>query len=285
VVRNALSFDVEEYFQVEAFKGIVDRREWPGLASRVVASTERLLDVLDARKVSATFFVLGWVAERQPDLVRAIHGRGHEVACHSYAHQVIYSMDAAAFRADLRQAKEAIEGAIGHGIVGYRAPTCSVVRDTLWALDVLAEEGFRYDSSIFPIHHDRYGIPDAPRAPYRIALANGGSIVEFPMSTVRLAGQNLPFCGGGYFRLLPYPLIRRGLRRLNRHEQMPGMVYLHPWEVDPDQPRLPVGLSTRVRHYVNLHKTVAKLERLLEDFEFVPVADVLAERGFLELAR
>src|SRR5262245_47263512 len=159
-MRNALSFDVEEYFHVEAFKGFIDAREWPSLESRVVVGTQRLLDLLEAHRVSATFFVLGWVADRHPDLVRAIHARGHEIACHSYAHRVISSMDRRGFAQDLRQAKEAIEGAIGVPIFGFRAPTCSIVRETLWALDVLAEAGFRYDSSIFPIHHDRYGIPE-----------------------------------------------------------------------------------------------------------------------------
>ena len=248
-------------------------------------STQRLLDVLEAQRVSATFFVLGWVADRHPRLLRDIHDRGHEVACHSYAHRHIASMDPAAFRADLRQAKAAIEDAIGAAILGYRAPTCSVVRETLWALDILSEEGFAYDSSIFPIHHDRYGIPDAPREPHRIPLANGGTIVEFPMSSVRLGGQNFPFCGGGYFRLLPYPVIRAGLRRLNRRENMPGMVYLHPWEVDPEQPRFSVARLTRFRHYVNIDRTVSKLQRLLRDFAFAPVADVLGARGFLPAPR
>ena len=283
--RNALSFDVEEYFQVEAFKSIVQTREWPSLESRVVASTEHLLDILEARGVTATFFVLGWVADRHPQLVRAIHTRGHEVACHSYAHRALYSMDEREFRDDVHRAKDAIENAIGNPIIGYRAPTCSVVRTTMWALDVLAEEGFRYDSSIFPIHHDRYGIPDAERGPNRIPLAGGRSLVEFPMSTVRVVGQNFPFCGGGYFRLLPYAVVRGALRQLNRRENLPGMVYLHPWEVDPDQPRFPVGRFTRFRHYANLHKTSGKLQALLRDFSFGPVAEVLAERGFLEFAR
>jgi len=284
-VRNALSFDVEEYFHVEAFKTVVQTREWPTLESRVVESTERLLDVLDRHRVSATFFVLGWVADRHPRLVREIRARGHEVGCHSYAHRVIFSMTRPEFRNDVRQAKEAIENAIGSAIIGYRAPTYSVVRQTMWALDILAEEGFHYDSSIFPIHHDRYGIPDAPRGPYRTTLSNGRDLVEFPISTLRVGSQNLPFSGGGYFRLLPYSVVRTALRRLNRRDQLPGIVYLHPWEVDVEQPRFPVRRLTRFRHYVNLDKTLPKLESLLRDFAFMPVSDLLTEHGFLEIAR
>jgi polysaccharide deacetylase family protein (PEP-CTERM system associated) len=194
-------------------------------------------------------------------------------------------MDRRAFREDVRRAKQAVEDAAGALVSGYRAPTCSVVRETMWALDILAEEGFRYDSSIFPIHHDRYGIPDAPRFPHRIALASGADIVEFPMSTVRLAGQNVPFSGGGYFRLAPYAAIRAGVRHVNRKEQMPAMVYLHPWEIDPDQPRFRLGPLTRWRHYVNLHKTAGKLDRLLGDFPFAPAGEVLRDVGFAEVAR
>lgn len=282
MMRNALTFDVEEYFQVEAFTALVRPDFWPRFPSRVADSTRRLLDLLDRHGVTATFFVLGWVAERQPALLREIHGRGHEVACHSYAHRLIYTMGREAFAADVRRAKDAIEDAVGARIAGYRAPTCSVVRDSLWALDILAEAGFQYDSSIFPIHHDRYGIPDAPRFPHRRRLAGGGDLVEFPMTTARIAGINLPFCGGGYFRLLPYPLIRAGLRRVNVRDAMPGMVYLHPWEIDPGQPRLPVRGITRFRHYVNLHETERKLDRLLGEFAFAPASCVLEEAGLLE---
>ncbi|HXG03133.1 MAG TPA: XrtA system polysaccharide deacetylase [Candidatus Binatia bacterium] len=281
---NALTVDVEEYFQVEAFRDRVSERDWSRLPSRVEASTRRLLDLFDRHEVAATFFIVGWVARRHPDLVRDIAVRGHEVGCHSDAHRPIYALDPDSFRSDVRAARAAIEDAAGAAVTGYRAPTCSVVRRTWWALEILAEEGFRYDSSIFPIHHDRYGIPDAPRFPHRIRLDSGADIVEFPMSTLRLAGQNLPFAGGGYFRLLPYPLIRWALRYLNEREERPAMVYLHPWEVDPDQPRLPAGLLTRFRHYVNLDGTETKLDRLLGDFAFVPAARVLASLGFAEVA-
>jgi polysaccharide deacetylase family protein (PEP-CTERM system associated) len=178
----------------------------------------------------------------------------------------------------------AIEDATGSAVLGFRAPTWSVVTRTMWALDVLDEEGFRYDSSIFPIHHDRYGIPNAQRFPHRISLSNGGALVEFPMSTIRMAGQNIPFSGGGYFRLSPYRLIRRALRYINQHEEQPAMVYLHPWEFDPDQPRFAVNALTRFRHYVNLNLTASKLDLLLRDFAFGPVRTVLQEHGFAEVA-
>jgi polysaccharide deacetylase family protein (PEP-CTERM system associated) len=280
-MRNALTFDIEEYYQVEAFRDLVAVEDWPRWPSRVAASTRMLLDLLETRGVSATFFVVGWVAERHPDLVRDIAGRGHEVGCHGYWHRPIYSMDRAEFREDLRRARQAIEDAAGVSLLGYRAPTCSVVRETRWALDVLAEEGFRYDSSVFPIHHDRYGIPDAPRFPHRVPVGGGGEILEVPMTTVRIGGQNLPFCGGGYFRLLPYQLIRAGLRRVNARDGMPGVVYLHPWEFDPQQPRVGVRGLSRFRHYVNLGGTAGKLDRLIQEFEFGPVVDVLRDQRLM----
>ncbi|MGH7390712.1 MAG: XrtA system polysaccharide deacetylase [Candidatus Rokuibacteriota bacterium] len=281
---NALTFDVEEYFQVEAFRHLVDPGDWEGFAPRAARSTARLLDLLEARDVSATFFVVGWLAERHPELIREIHLRGHELGCHGYAHRPIYSMSPVEFREDLKRAKQAIEDAAGAPVHGFRAPTCSVVATTLWALDVIAEEGFRYDSSVFPIHHDRYGIPDARRFPHRIELASGRELVEFPMTTLRLGGQNLPFCGGGYFRLLPGAVVRAGLRRLNRRERMPAMVYLHPWEIDPEQPRFAVRGLTRFRHYVNLAGTEGKLDALLGAFRFAPARRVLASLGFAEVA-
>ena len=283
-MRNALTFDLEEYFHAEVFAGLVGVDDWPRLASRVAESTLRLLDALDRWHTSATFFVLGWVADRQPALVREIHARGHEIACHSYGHRLIYRMGRDAFRDDTRRAKHAIEDAIGARVRGYRAPTFSVVRDTLWALEVLAEEGFAYDSSIFPIHHDRYGIPDALRFPHRVTLPGGEHITEFPITTVRVAGQRLPFSGGGYFRLAPYRLVRGALRHVNRREGMPAVVYLHPWELDPKQPRLALRGLSRLRHYVNLSRTARKLDRLLADFTFAPAGEVLCEHGFVEAA-
>jgi polysaccharide deacetylase family protein (PEP-CTERM system associated) len=278
---NALTFDVEEYFHAEAFTGVVRPEEWPALESRVVGATERLLDVLSEARTRATFFVLGWVAERYPSLVRAIHTRGHEVACHGYGHQMITRMSRAQFATDLERAKAAIEDAGGMAVIGYRAPTFSVVRETLWSLEILAEAGFRYDSSIFPIVHDRYGIPDAPRFPHRRPAGTATAIAEFPLSTVSRLRWRFPVAGGGYFRLLPYAVTAWALRQLNRKEQQPGIVYLHPWEVDPGQPRLPVDRLTQLRHSVNTRTTESKLRRLLRDFHFGPVREVLAGRGLM----
>jgi polysaccharide deacetylase family protein (PEP-CTERM system associated) len=283
-MRNALTFDVEEYFHAEAFAPVVRPDEWAGFPSRVGESTRRILDQLARCRAAATFFVLGWVAERHPGLVRDIHAGGHEVACHGYAHRLIYAMSREAFRADIRRAKQAVEDAAGAAVTGYRAPTFSVVRETLWALDVLAEEGFRYDSSVFPIHHDRYGIPGSARFPHRVALPSGADLVEFPITTLAVAGQHLPFSGGGYFRVLPYRAVRAALRRVNRRERMPAIVYLHPWEMDPDQPHLPIRGLSRLRHYVNLGRTAGKLERLLADFDFAPAGRVLHEIGLAAVA-
>ena len=278
-MRNALTFDVEDYFHVEAVAGRVARRDWPGLSPRVEVNTRRILDLLDTRRVAATFFVLGWVAERHPGLVREIHARGHEVACHSHLHRRVHSLTRDEFRDDVRNARKAIEDAAGVRLYGFRAPTFSVVESSLWALDILAEEGFEYDSSVFPIHHDRYGMPDAPRYPYRVPVTGGGDIVEFPMTTLVVAGQRVPFCGGGYFRLLPYPLIRAALRRVNRREEQPGIVYLHPWELDLEHPDLPITGIGRWRHYVNVGRAATrKLDRLLGDFAFAAVRDVLRAR-------
>jgi polysaccharide deacetylase family protein (PEP-CTERM system associated) len=280
-MHNALTFDVEEYFQVEAFSSVIRKEQWDAYPSRVADSTRRLLDLLARRAVRATFFVLGWVAARHIALVRDIGAAGHELACHGYAHRPIYTMTPDAFREDVRRGKRAVEDAAGTPVLGYRAPTFSVVKDCLWALEILAQEGFVYDSSIFPIIHDRYGIRDAHRFPHQVSLAHG-ALVEFPITTVQIAGHRLPLCGGGYFRLAPYRLVRAGLHRVNRHEGKPAIVYLHPWEMDPGQPRAPVGYLTRLRHSVNIHRTAAKLERLLADFPFAPVGEVLREQGLLE---
>lgn len=276
---NALTFDVEEYFHAEAFAAVVRPDDWPLLESRVVASTERLLDLLAGPRVTATFFVLGWVAERHPGLVGSIAAAGHEVACHGYGHQMITRLSRSEFAEDIRRGKAAVEDAAGTAVIGYRAPTFSVVRETLWSLEVLVEAGFRYDSSIFPIVHDRYGIPDAPRFPHRLAVGAGAELGEFPLSTVAGRGWRLPVAGGGYFRLLPYAITRRALRHLNEREGQPAVVYLHPWELDPGQPRLPVSGLTQFRHSVNTASTESKLRRLLVDFRFGPVRDVLAGSG------
>jgi polysaccharide deacetylase family protein (PEP-CTERM system associated) len=279
-MKSALTFDIEEYFHAEAFAGGLNPEEWPSLPSRVNASTQRLLDLLDRNRVRATFFVLGWVAEREPALVREIASLGHEVACHGHGHRMITRLTRRELADDVVRAKATIEDVIGRPVHGYRAPTFSIVQETLWSLDVLAEAGFRWDSSIFPIVHDRYGIPDAPRFPHRRATS-GGEIIEFPPSTIEVMGRRLPVAGGGYFRLLPYRMTRWALRRITEGEGQPAMVYLHPWELDPEQPRLAAGAFAQVRHRINMHKTEARLARLIDEFEFAPAGEVLASAGLL----
>ncbi len=280
-MMNALTFDIEEYFHAEAFARVLRPEQWPDLASRVVDTTERLLDILDYADARATFFILGWVAERYPALVQDIAGRGHEIACHGYGHQMIQRQTRLEFAKDVQRAKTAVEDAAGAAVVGFRAPTFSVMRETLWSLEVLWEAGFLYDSSIFPIVHDRYGIPDAPRFPYRVPVMNGHGIAEFPLSTISILGRRLPIAGGGYLRLLPYAVTRRAIHRLNQREHQPAIVYLHPWELDVHQPKVRVGWLTRLRHSVNTRTTEGKLLRLLKDFRFAPVRDILEKAGLL----
>jgi polysaccharide deacetylase family protein (PEP-CTERM system associated) len=271
---NAMTVDVEDYFHVSVFDDVMPRERWPSLESRVTANTGRLLDLFDRFGVRGTFFVLGWVGERHPSLVKAIVCRGHELASHGYAHRLVYGQTPQAFRDDVRRAKALLEDAAGVQVRGYRAPSFSVTRQSLWALDVLLDEGYSYDASIFPIRHDRYGIPDAPRWPHAMKTP-AGQIFEVPGSTVRVAGTNLPVAGGGYFRILPYAWTRWGIRRVNTVENQPVVFYLHPWEIDPGQPRLPASALGRFRHYRNLHKTEARLEALMRDFRFAPLNAVL----------
>jgi polysaccharide deacetylase family protein (PEP-CTERM system associated) len=273
-VQNAMSVDVEDYFHVSAFEGVISRRRWDDLESRVCRNTERLLDLFAATGVTATFFVLGWVAERFPGLIRRTAANGHEIACHGYAHQLVYDLTPAQFREDVRRAKGVLEHACGTSVHGYRAPSYSITRRSLWAFDVLTEEGFTYDASVYPIRHDRYGIPDAPRHPYFVRTA-GGVLWEWPGATLRLGGQNVPIGGGGYFRLLPYAWTRRAISLVNVNERRPVIFYLHPWEIDPAQPRLHGSLVSRFRHYQNLAKTEPRLRRLLADFRFSSVHSVL----------
>ncbi|MGH9836692.1 MAG: XrtA system polysaccharide deacetylase [Blastocatellia bacterium] len=271
---NALTVDVEDYYQVESFVNSVRREDWGLWESRVERNTHRLLDLFACHKARGTFFILGWIAERHPQLARAIVSAGHEIACHSYDHQFILSQRREDFRADVRRAKLLLEDITGEAVEGYRAPTYSIMKETLWALDILIEEGFRYDSSIFPIRHDRYGVPGAKRFPY-VIYCQSGELIEFPPSTVRIAGQNLPMAGGGYFRLLPYPVFRWGVRRINRREGQPAIFMVHAWEVDPDQPVLPGTRFNVWRHRNNLNLTESRLERLLQDFRFTSVREVL----------
>jgi polysaccharide deacetylase family protein (PEP-CTERM system associated) len=271
---NALTVDVEDYFQVEAFSGIISHRDWSLWESRVERNTDSLLDLFERHSARGTFFILGWVAQKFPKLVRKIVNSGHEVACHSYHHKSIRNQSPDEFRFDIRRAKSLLEDIAGEMVDGYRAPTYSITSQTLWALEILIEEGFRYDSSIFPVRHDRYGIPHAGRFPYVIHCLSG-DIMEFPPSTVQILNQNLPVAGGGYFRLMPYPLFRWGLRRINRQEGQSAIFMVHSWEIDPAQPVVPGTWANIWRHRKNLHLTRPRLEKLLGDFRFAPVREVL----------
>jgi polysaccharide deacetylase family protein (PEP-CTERM system associated) len=260
--KNVFSVDVEDYFHAESFSDIAPRAKWDSYECRVVSNTQRLLELCSKMNVEATFFVLGWVAERYPDLVRQIFAGGHELACHSYWHRLIYKLDPKEFREDTYRAKQAIEQAAGLQVYGYRAPSYSIVKESLWATDILAELGFTYDSSIFPIHHGTYGIPDAPRSPFYIDTPSG-RLLEYPIATFRLWGaRNYPFGGGGYLRLLPQWYNQLGLHR-TQSERLPVISYTHPWEVDPQQPRLNGRFKSRLRHYTNLDKTYTRLEKML----------------------
>lgn len=280
-VVNAMTVDVEDYFHVSALAAAAPRERWSTFESRVVQNTMRLLDLFDEQRVTTTCFVLGWVADQHPELVRAIADRGHEVASHGYWHQLVYDLSPAAFRDDVRRSRLLLQDLSGQPVEGYRAPSFSITRRSLWALDVLVDAGYSYDASIFPVRHDRYGIADAPRHAYQVRRP-AGLITEVPPATIRLAGQNLPVAGGGYFRLLPYTWHRRGIRRINATEGRAAVFYLHPWEIDPAQPHLPAGLLSRVRHYTNLHRTEPRLRQLLTDAPFGTIRDMIASLGPLE---
>jgi polysaccharide deacetylase family protein (PEP-CTERM system associated) len=274
-MRNALTIDVEDYYHVSGFDRCVSRKQWEDFPSRVGDSTRRVLDRLAEAGVRGTFFVLGWVAERQPELIRAIRAGGHEVGCHGYAHRLIYEQTPQQFRVDLRLSRLVLEDIVGERVTAYRAPSFSITRRSLWALDILLEEGFLFDSSIYPTHHDRYGIAGTPLEPHTIERS-GGTIWEFPPPVWRLMRYPLPVGGGGYFRLYPYAVTRRGLRAINAGGR-PFAVYLHPWEFDPEQPRLRPGRMRAFRHYVGLRRTEDRLVRLLEDFRFGTLSQALGE--------
>ncbi len=275
---DALSVDVEDYFHVEAFADRIPHETWDSYPSRVVDNTRRVLELFAGAEVQGTFFILGWVAERFPHLVREIQAAGHELGCHSYLHQCIWRLSPDQFRSDTRRALAAIQDAGGAAVTGYRAPTFSIVQRTLWALEILAEEGLQYDSSVFPVRHDVYGMPAAPRTAFCWDLGAGRGVPELPMSTVRLFDSNLPVGGGGYLRLLPMAYSRWGQKRLRAHG-MPFQLYLHPWEIDPSQPRLPGRWKSRLRHYRNLNLMERRIGVLLRQGSFGPLARVLAAYG------
>lgn len=280
-MKNAFTIDVEDYYQVQAFAEVVDKGGWDKYESRVENNTRRLLDLLDSHSVKGTFFVLGWVAQRHPGLIREIADRGHEIASHGMSHTLVYTQTPEIFRAETRQSKALIEDICQRPIIGYRAATYSITQRSLWALDILHEEGFKYDSSIFPMRHDRYGIPDAHPYPHILRTPAGYSLVEFPISVSRFGKFKLPVAGGGYFRLFPYALTKWGLEQIN-HEGHEFVFYLHPWEVDPKQPRIPdASALSRFRHYLNLARTQPRLDQLLQDFSFSSMQDVLRAKTLL----
>ena len=281
-ISNCLTIDVEDYFQVNAFAAHVHRDQWQSFPLRVDRNTGRILDILDSYGIKATFFVLGWVAEKLPSLVREIHQRGHEIACHGYWHELIYQIGPDKFRDDIRRAKALLEDQVGERVRGYRAPSYSITRRSMWALNTLVQEGFTYDSSIFPIYHDTYGIPDAQRFPHTIET-EAGPLIEFPLTTVSLKlgwkKIHLPIAGGGYLRLLPAGVIRSGIASINIEERQPAVVYFHPWEIDPDQPRIQAGIKSRFRHYLNLRGTEKKLMYLFGNLSFAPMKEVFSQLG------
>jgi polysaccharide deacetylase family protein (PEP-CTERM system associated) len=273
-ICNALSVDVEDYFQVSALAPHIARSDWERIPCRIERNMDIILELLSSSASQATFFTLGWIAQRYPQLVQRIAAEGHELASHGYGHQRVNDQTRAQFLEDIRKAKTLLEDLTSAEVKGYRAPSFSIGADTLWAFDSIAQAGYRYSSSIYPIRHDHYGMPDAPRFAYRPRE----DLLEIPVATARVLHTNLPAGGGGYFRLLPYAISRSLIRRINRSDQRSAVFYLHPWELDPEQPRVPrTGLKTRIRHYLNLHRTQARLRRLLGDFTWRRI-----DRTFLE---
>jgi polysaccharide deacetylase family protein (PEP-CTERM system associated) len=275
MITNALSVDVEEYYHGMEFEAAVLPEQRKHLPSRIETNVERMLDLFAAHKLQATFFTVGQVAGAHPQMIRRISAANHEIACHSHCHELVWRQTPDQFRSDIRRAKTLLEDLSGKPVIGYRAPNYSIRHGQDWAYDILLEEGFRYDSSVYPILHDRYGFPHAPRFPYQIRSNGHGHLIEFPIGTVQFLGINFPIGGGGYFRLLPLLLTRYGVHRVNAREQKPVMFYMHPWELDPDQPRPSMPWHHRFRHYVGLRREEAKLSRLFEQFRFGTVQDVL----------
>lgn len=277
VRHNAMTVDVEDYFQVSAFEPFVSRDDWERVPHRVEHNTQRILDLFEEAGIKATFFTLGWIAQRYPGLIHRMVADGHEVASHGFQHTRVTQQQPDAFRDDVRRTKQLLEDIAGAEVKGYRAASYSIGRTNLWALEVLQEEGYRYSSSIYPINHDLYGMPEAPRFAFRV---DGGDFVEVPVTTLRVGERNLPCGGGGYFRLLPYPLSRWAMQRVNRRDGQPCVFYFHPWEIDPGQPRQPgLNFKTRFRHYLNLERMEARLKCLLRDFSWQRMDEVYKHTG------
>ena len=283
-MQNVLTIDVEDYFHVTALRSVCPVQRWDSLPGRVERNTREILDLLSSTGTRATFFVLGWVAERLPRLVAAIADQGHEVASHGYSHTLVYRQGPEAFREETIRSRRIIEDAAGVAVKGYRAASCSITSKSLWAFDVLAEAGFEYDSSVFPVTHDLYGIPGWPTRPTTVLTPRGNRIVELPLSTVRILGRNLPVAGGGYFRIFPYRVTRWAIRRMNRLGSA-GVVYLHPWEIDAGQPRFKASPLSRFRHYTGLSTTAGKLRALLKEFQFAPAECLAAASADNETTR
>ena len=282
-IVNAMTVDVEEHFQVTAFAKTIDRNTWDDLPSRVVDNTIRLLDLFAEVGVKATFFMLGLVAQRHPDLMRRIAENGHELGSHGQSHKLIYEQTPQEFRDELRISKELIEDACGIEVRGYRAASFSIRASNLWALEEIAERGFTYDSSVFPVVHDLYGMPGAPRGIYRVKLASGRSLIEVPPSTLACGRWILPVAGGGYLRIFPRWFTNWAIKKLNRREHCPAIIYVHPWEVDPDQPRVDgAPWRSRARHYTNLRTTLPKLGYLLRAYNFTTMSEMIEHSGELE---
>ncbi len=282
-INNAFTVDVEDFFQVEAFSNVIDRKKWGSYACRVELNTNLILDLLDENNIKGTFFVLGWIAKRYPGLVKKIDARGHEIASHGMSHKLIYKQSIDEFRAETVEAKKLLEDIIQKNVYGYRAATYSITKKSLWALDILVEAGFIYDSSIFPIRHDRYGIHDACHVPNILTTPNQSKIIEFPLSVIKTKYLTLPIAGGGYFRLFPYWFTKLGLKTLNKKGQE-FVFYIHPWEVDPEQPVVQTGSKfTQFRHYNNISKCADRLKRLTTDFYFTSMKDVLQSKGLISV--
>ena len=271
---NALTIDVEEWFQVTNLRERISCEQWDHCESRILVNMARILRLLSLTNIKATFFILGWIAEKKPEVVQLIHAGGHEIATHGYSHRSLTELSPEEFKAEIEKSLERLEKITGQKVIGFRAPNYSINPDTIWAFNVLSEMGIKYDSSIFPVKHDRYGFLTAPRFPFYIDLKENGELIEFPLSTIRMWGNNIPVAGGAYLRFYPYWFIRLAIKKLNKIGK-PAIVYLHPWEIDADQPRVELSFKSKFRHYGNLLMTEKKLSKLLKDFEFGTVRQVL----------
>lgn len=285
-VTHAMTVDVEDYYHVAAFAKVIKPSEWNNWPSRVEENTERLLQLFDDHQIKITFFILGWVAEKYPQLVKEIRQQGHEIASHGFSHQLIYTQTPDIFREETAKSKRILEDLAQTPITGYRAASYSITRKSLWALDILAELGFTWDSSIFPTRHDNYGIPGSPEEPYRIITSQGAALTEFPLTTAKVMGQAIPAAGGGYFRQYPYALSRWLFERASENQTKPQIFYLHPWEIDPDQPRVPnASWFSNFRHYTNLKRCLPRLERMIQDFHFGTMSDSLGSANITKTLR